>query len=47
MESLKKIQTVITCTGMEEYVKERMIIDRVYKIVNGTAMEEKGNQENE
>lgn len=47
LESLKKIQTVITCTGMEEYVKERMIIDKVYKIVNGTAMEEKGNQENE
>lgn len=47
LESLNGIQTVITCTGMEEYVRERMIIDRVYRIVNGTAVEEKGNQKNE
>lgn len=37
LESLKGTQTIITCTGMEEFVKQRMVVDKVYKIKNGTA----------
>lgn len=38
LKSLEGTQTIITCTGMEEFVRQRMIIDRVYRISNGTAV---------
>lgn len=42
LKSLEGTQTIITCTGMEEFVKQRMIIDKVYRISNGIAvLEEK------
>ena len=29
------IQTIITCTGLEEFVNNRFTIDRVYKVTEG------------
>lgn len=37
LESIKGIQTIITCTGLDEFIENRVEIDRIYKIVNGTA----------
>ena len=36
LEALGGIQTFITCTGLDEFVKHRFQIDRLYEVVNGT-----------
>ncbi|MBQ9489520.1 MAG: DNA replication/repair protein RecF [Lachnospiraceae bacterium] len=36
LNSIGTIQTIITCTGLEEFVNNRFEIDRVYKVTNGT-----------
>lgn len=35
MESISGIQTIITCTGLDEFVEGRVSIDQVYKVVEG------------
>ena len=30
------IQTMITCTGLEDFVNHRFHIDKIYKVVEGT-----------
>lgn len=35
LENIKGIQTIITCTGLEEYVAGGINIDRTFEIVNG------------
>ena len=37
LNSIGEIQTIITCTGLEEFVNNRFEIDRVYKVTNGHA----------
>ena len=36
MNSIGDIQTIITCTGLEEFVNNRFEIDRVFKVTNGS-----------
>ncbi len=38
LNSIHDIQTVITCTGLDEFVKNRFEIDKVFKVVNGTVI---------
>ena len=40
LESIQGIQTILTCTGYDDFIKERLAIDKVYKIVAGTIQEE-------
>lgn len=35
LDSIGDIQTIITCTGLEEFVNDRFTINRVYKVSNG------------
>lgn len=35
LDSIGDIQTIITCTGLEEFVSDRFTINRVYKVSNG------------
>lgn len=35
MESMGDIQTVVTCTGLEEFINNRISLDKVFKVVNG------------
>lgn len=35
MESISGIQTIITCTGLDEFVEGRLMIDQIYRIENG------------
>ena len=47
LNSIGDIQTIITCTGLEEFVNNRFEIDRVFKVSNGTVTcvsKEEGNQ---
>ena len=36
MESISGIQTIITCTGLDEFVEGRLHIDQVIKVTSGT-----------
>lgn len=36
LNSIHDIQTVITCTGLDEFVKNRFEINKIFKVVNGT-----------
>ncbi|MBE5956800.1 MAG: DNA replication/repair protein RecF [Lachnospiraceae bacterium] len=36
MDCIKGIQTIITCTGLDEFVEGRLHIDQVIKVTNGT-----------
>lgn len=35
LNSIGNIQTIITCTGLDEFVKNRFEINKVFKVVNG------------
>ena len=37
LESIHDIQTVITCTGLDEFVNNRFSINRIFHIKNGNA----------
>ena len=36
LDNINGIQTVITCTGLDEFVENRFHINSVYKVTNGT-----------
>ena len=40
LNSIHDIQTIITCTGLDEFVKNRFEINKVFKVVNGTVKAE-------
>ncbi len=35
LDSIHDIQTIVTCTGLEEFIDSRLTLDRVFHIVNG------------
>lgn len=39
LNSISDIQTIITCTGLEEFVKNRFQINKVFRVVNGKVEE--------
>lgn len=39
LNSIHDIQTIITCTGLDEFVKNRFQIDKVFRVVKGTVTE--------
>ena len=41
LDSIHDIQTIITCTGLDEFVNHRFEIDQVFLIKNGSVLEEK------
>lgn len=36
LDSIKDIQTIVTCTGYDDFIKSRLHINRIYKVTNGT-----------
>ena len=36
LDSIEGVQTLITCTGLDEFVENRFHINSVYKVTNGT-----------
>ena len=40
LENINGVQTVITCTGLEEFIKQRIKYDKVYRVSNGNVKEE-------
>lgn len=41
LESIRQIQTVITCTGLDEFISNRFNIDKIFKVKNGSIEREK------
>ena len=39
LESIKDIQTVVTCTGYDDFIKSRLTIDKIYEAINGSIKE--------
>ncbi len=37
--SLDKTQTIITCTGLDEFIKERIFVDKVFQVIDGKVYE--------
>lgn len=36
LESLNNVQTIITCTGLDEFIENRFSIDTIYEVISGT-----------
>lgn len=37
---INHIQTMITCTGLEDFINNRFKIDKIFKVINGTILSE-------
>ena len=35
LNSIGNIQTIITCTGLDEFINNRFEINKIFKIING------------
>ena len=40
LNSINDVQTVITCTGLDEFINNRFNINRIFKVVNGQVFKE-------
>ena len=40
LNSIGDIQTIITCTGLDEFINNRFEIDKIYRVTNGTVTNE-------
>ena len=40
LNSIGDIQTIITCTGLDEFINNRFEIDKIYRVTNGTVSSE-------
>lgn len=40
LNSIKDVQTIVTCTGLEEFINNRFAINKIYKVINGEVFEE-------
>ena len=45
LESIKHIQTLITCTGLDEFINHRFALDKVFLVKNGTVSLKKDNDD--
>jgi len=36
LETIQDIQTIVTCTGYDDFIKSRLMINKIYKVTNGT-----------
>lgn len=41
LESIRQIQTVITCTGLDEFINNQFNIDKIFRVKNGSIEREK------
>ncbi|MDE5597059.1 MAG: DNA replication and repair protein RecF, partial [Lachnospiraceae bacterium] len=39
LSTIGEIQTIVTCTGLDEFVNNRFEIDKVFKIENGSIVD--------
>ena len=39
LDSIEDIQTIITCTGLDDFVNNRFDVNKIFKVVNGNLSE--------
>lgn len=39
LKNLDNIQTIITCTGLDEFIENRFQINKIFKVVKGSVQE--------
>ena len=39
LDSLDQTQTIVTCTGLDEFIKERIKINKTFNVINGRILE--------
>ena len=39
LDSLHQTQTIMTCTGLDEFVQNRFSVNKVFEVINGTVLE--------
>lgn len=42
LDSIHDIQTIVTCTGLEEFIDSRLTLDKIFRVNEGTVTVEKG-----
>ena len=47
LNSISDIQTIITCTGLEEFVRNRFHINKVFQVINGEVFENSDSNKHE
>jgi len=47
LNSISDIQTIITCTGLEEFVRNRFHINKVFQVINGEVFEKNDSNKHE
>ena len=47
LNSISDIQTIITCTGLEEFVRNRFHINKVFQVINGEVFEKNDSSKHE
>ena len=47
LNSISDIQTIITCTGLEEFVRNRFHINKVFQVINGKVFENSDSNKHE
>lgn len=47
LDNISGIQSMITCTGLEEFINGKLTLNRIYRVVEGTVHLEKEDTENE
>ena len=47
LNSISDIQTIITCTGLEEFVRNRFHINKVFEVINGEVFESNNSNKHE
>lgn|SRR5699024_5093040 len=45
LDSMQGIQTMITCTGLDDFINHRFHMDHIFHVVQGTVIKENGSSE--
>ena len=40
LNAINDIQTIITCTGLDDFVNNRFKIDKIFKVIDGAVVSE-------
>ena len=36
LDSIGDIQTIVTCTGLDEFISSRLSVNKIFKVINGS-----------
>lgn len=45
LDSIKDIQTIITCTGYDDFIQSRLLINKIYRVIDGSVSDQQNKEE--